>query len=257
MAVAKGLRGEPFTVRVAHLYPTKMNLYADRGNIAVLEQRLRWRGMHLKVIPVDIGDKVSPHEYDLWYLGGGQDRDQRLISQDLVEKGDAIRSAMEHGAAQLFVCGGVQLAGRGYTTLVGERLGGLGIFELDTFASSKRLIGDVVLNVTLDGETRQVVGYENHAGHTRLATGQAPFGNVKKGHGNNGQDGTEGAIRNRAIGTYLHGPLLPKNPWLADKLLVWALQYRYERRFKLEALDDHFEASAHRRAMLAADQPNR
>lgn len=214
------------TVRLCHLYPHEMNIYADRGNIAVFRQRLAWRGHELQVTDVAHGDTIEPGNHNLYYLGGGQDRDQRIVAHDLAEtKADALRSAAEDGAAFLWVCGGIQLAGVGYTDATGERLPGVGILDVDTQAGDRRLIGDIVLRARLDGEMQQVVGYENHVGRTLLGPDATSFGRVEHGHGNDGESGKEGAVQNHVIGTYLHGPLLPKNPWVADTVLRWALNH--------------------------------
>lgn len=232
-------------VRLGHLYPAEMNIYADRGNIAVLARRLAWRGMALDVTPLGIGDPVDPGAHDLFYLGGGQDRDQMIVAHDLVAtKADALRAAVEDGAAMLCVCGGFQLAGHGYTGVDGERMPGIGLLDLDTVAGATRLIGDLVIDAELDGETCRVVGFENHAGRTRLGPGARALGRVVYGHGNNGDDGLEGGVQRRVIGTYLHGPLLPKNPWLADRLLAWALEHRTGGPVPLDPLDDALEGRA-------------
>jgi CobQ-like glutamine amidotransferase family enzyme len=237
----------PLTVRLGHLYPAEMNIYADRGNIAVLSRRLAWRGMALEVTPLGIGDPVRPGAHDLFYLGGGQDRDQMIVARDLVAtKADGLRAAVETGAAMLCVCGGFQLAGHGYTGVDGDRMPGIGLLDLDTVAGPTRLIGDLVIDAELDGETQRVVGFENHAGRTRLGPGARPLGRVVHGHGNNGDDGFEGGVQRRVIGTYLHGPLLPKNPWLADRLLAWALEHRAGAPVPLDPLDDSLEERARR-----------
>ena len=193
-------------VRLCHLYPHEMNIYADRGNIAVFRQRLAWRGHDLEITEVAHGDAITPGAHDLYYLGGGQDRDQRIVAHDLAEtKADALKSAAEDGAAFLWVCGGIQLAGVGYTDASGERLPGVGILDLDTEAGDRRMIGDIVLLARLDGEVRRVVGYENHVGRTMLGPDATWFGRVEHGHGNDGESGHEGAVQNHVIGTYLHG----------------------------------------------------
>lgn len=244
--------------RLAHLYPRELNIYADRGNIAVFRSRMEWRGHRLDVVEVGIGDRL-PHDADLYYLGGGQDRDQIAVAGDLRgAKGDALRGAVADGACLLAVCGGYQLAGHGYTGTDGTRMDGVGVLDADTVAGGPpRLIGDVVIDATLDGETHSVVGFENHAGRTRLGPGSVPLGSVRSGHGNNGEDGFEGAVTGRAVGTYLHGPLLPKNPWLADHLIVWAMEHATGSRPVLAPLDDHLEEAAHAAAIVRARHPNR
>jgi len=176
-----------------------------------------------------------------------------MVADDLAaHKGDALRSAAGDGAAQLYVCGGIQLAGHWYEAVDGGRLPGVGLLDLETTAGPTRLIGDLVIDATLDGDTQRVVGYENHAGRTHLGTDSTPLGRVISGHGNNDTDGYEGAVTNRVIGTYLHGPLLPKNPWLADKVLSWALAHRYDDPPTLAPLDDHLELAAHATAVERA-----
>ena len=201
------------------------------------------RELSLEVVEIGLGEPI-PADCHLYYLGGGQDRDQKLVSEDLVLKADPLRQAAEDGAVVLGVCGGYQLLGHGYTASDGQRVPGIGLLDLETTAGSSRLIGDVVLDVTLNGETNTVVGYENHAGRTRLGGGCTPLGHLRRGHGNNSEDGCEGAVAGRLVGTYLHGPLLPKNPWLADTLLGWALDHAGGS-INLEPLDDDLEQAAH------------
>ncbi|WP_420637883.1 type 1 glutamine amidotransferase [Candidatus Poriferisocius sp.] len=233
----------PPPVRVGHLYPERMNIYADRGNIAVLRRRLEWRELSMTVVEVGPADPI-PDDCHLYYLGGGQDRDQAMVADDLARKADPLRRAAAQGAVVLGVCGGYQLLGHGYTSTDGRRLAGIGLLDADTTAGDSRLIGDVVMEATLDGRTDTVVGYENHAGRTHLGAGCTPLGRVRRGHGNNGSDGGEGAVAGRVLGTYLHGPLLPKNPGLADTLLAWALAYAGSP-VELTPLDDHLERAAH------------
>jgi CobQ-like glutamine amidotransferase family enzyme len=246
-------------VRLCHLYPGLMNIYADRGNIAVFERRLGWRGIGLEITEVSIGDELVG-DFDLYYLGGGQDRDQDLVADDLQTKAAHMRAAADDGAAQLYVCGGIQLAGHGYVASNGDRLPGTGVLDLETTAGDNRLIGDLVIDAHLptemaSGETRQIVGYENHAGRTSLGSGCQPLGRVVNGHGNDGASGFEGACRDRVIGTYLHGPLLPKNPWLADVVLGWALAHRYgDGAVELEPIDDSMEQRAHAAAVARANR---
>jgi hypothetical protein len=237
-------------VRLCHLYPGEMNIYADRGNIAVLRQRLAWRGLSLSVSEIGMGERPDPAEYDMYYLGGGQDRDQAVVAQDLARhKADALHSAARDGAVVVAVCGGYQLAGHGYTALDGSRMPGIGLLDIDTVAGTTRLIGNIAIQAELSGESAVVVGFENHAGRTHRGPGSPPLGRVLRGHGNDGADGTEGAVRDHVVGTYLHGPLLPRNPWLADVLLRWALDHRGGPSVRLDALDDELEAEAHRVAL--------
>jgi CobQ-like glutamine amidotransferase family enzyme len=234
-------------IRVAHLYPEYLNIYADRGNIAVLARRAALRGHELDVEAIGVGTALRPGAYDLLYVGGGQDREQALIAPDLAARGDAIRDAVASGAAALAVCGGYQLLGRGYRGRDGSLLPGAGLFPHETVAGETRMIGDVLLECELvAGERRTLAGFENHAGRTRLDPGAEPLGRVIAGFGNDGESGQEGCRVGRALGTYLHGPLLPRNPWLADLLLSWALAHASGGEpAPLERLDDELEEAAH------------
>lgn len=231
------------TIRVGHLYPDYLNIYADRGNIAVLERRAAWRGHELEVTPIGMDDAIVPGAHDLYYVGGGQDREQMLVAENLAAKAEPLREAVvEGGAALLAVCGGYQLLGRGYRGFHGEDMPGAGLFPFETVAGDRRMIGDVLLEV--DGRT--LAGFENHAGRTRLDPGARPLGRVVAGFGNDGESGFEGCRVERAVGTYLHGPLLPRNPWLADRLLADALAHRTGGEPpELEPLADELEARAH------------
>ena len=231
---------------VGHLYPDYLNIYADRGNIAVLASRAAWRGHDLEVRSVSIGEPVRPGEHDLLYVGGGQDREQALVAEDLVAKRDGVAAAVAGGAALLAVCGGYQLLGRSYRDSRGTHLPGLGLFPLETVAGETRMIGDVLLECELEpGERRTLAGFENHAGRTRLDKGAEPLGRVVAGFGNDGKSGLEGCRVGRAVGTYLHGPLLPRNPWFADWLLAQALARRLGEPPHLAPLADELEAEAH------------
>jgi CobQ-like glutamine amidotransferase family enzyme len=245
------------TLRLCHLYPRELNIYADRGNIAVLSQRLAWRGLQLDVIECEVGDPL-PTDCGIYYLGGGQDRDQVMVAEDLHRtKGDALTGIARDGAVVLAVCGGYQLAGHGYTGVDGTRLPGLGLIDADTLAGPTRLIGDLVITVAIDGQQQTVVGFENHAGRTHLGPGATPLGRVVSGHGNNGTDHCEGARQDRIIGTYLHGPLLPKNPWLADHVLRWGFEHQTGTSPELTPLPDALENAAHAVAIARARQPRR
>ncbi len=234
-------------IRVGHLYPDYLNIYADRGNIAVLERRARLRGHELDVTALSMGDELGSGEHDLLYIGGGQDREQLLVAPDLVAKGPAIEAAVAGGAALLAVCGGYQLLGRGYLGRHGDSMPGIGLFPHETVAGERRMIGDVLLETELvPGERRTIAGFENHAGRTRLDPGAEALGRVVAGFGNDGESGYEGVRVGRAIGTYLHGPLLPRNPWLADWLLSQALAHATGGEPpELEPLPDRLEAAAH------------
>ena len=213
-------------VRVGHLYPEYLNIYADRGNIAVLARRAARRGHELEVTPIGLGDAVEPRAHDLLYVGGGQDREQALVAPDLVAKAEAVCEAVDGGAALLAVCGGYQLLGRGYCGRDGSVMPGAGLFPHETVAGDTRMIGDVLLECELaPGSRQELAGFENHAGRTVLDEGADPLGRVLHGFGNDGRSGFEGCRVGRAVGTYLHGPLLPRNPWLADWLLAQALAH--------------------------------
>jgi lipid II isoglutaminyl synthase (glutamine-hydrolysing) len=234
-------------IRIGHLYPEYLNIYADRGNIAVFARRAALRGHELRVTPISVADEVRPGEHDLLYIGGGQDREQALVAPDLAAKGPAIHEAVVGGAALLAVCGGYQLLGRGYHGHHGDSMPGVGLFPHDTVAGERRMIGDVLLECELEpGERRTIAGFENHAGRTRLDPGAVPLGRVVAGFGNDGDSGYEGCRVGRAVGTYLHGPLLPRNPWLADWLLAQALGHATSGDPpELEPLPDRLESEAH------------
>ena len=234
-------------IRVGHLYPDYLNIYADRGNIAVLERRAAWRGFELEVEAIGLGDTPRAGDHDLLYIGGGQDREQALIAPDLAAKGPALADAVAGGAAVLAVCGGYQLLGRYYRDRYGSELPGAGVLPLHTVAGERRMIGDVLLECELErGPPRMIAGFENHAGRTILDEGAQPLGRVVAGFGNDGSSGYEGCRLGRAIGTYLHGPLLPRNPWLADWLLAQAAAHRTGGDVpELEPLADTLETAAH------------
>jgi lipid II isoglutaminyl synthase (glutamine-hydrolysing) len=237
-------------LRVCALYPDLMNIYADRGNLLVLERRCQWRGIGFRLSSAGLGEALDPDSADLFYIGGGQDRDQRLCALDLAEvKRDALHELARRDGTILAVCGGYQLLGHSYQ-LGGEELPGVGLVDLVTIRSDgPRLIGNVAIEVELDpGETRVLAGFENHGGRTHLGAGAKPLGRVLSGHGNNGADGLEGVRCAGVIGTYLHGPLLPKNTWFADWLIERALGLTEP----LAPLEDSLESAAHADARRAA-----
>jgi lipid II isoglutaminyl synthase (glutamine-hydrolysing) len=240
-------------LRLLALYPDQMNIYADRGNIDFLRQRCEWRGIGFAYAAAGPGDTAAASEHDFLYLGGGQDRDQRAVAADMVQtKRDALASAVDDGAVMLAVCGGYQLLGHSYQ-LEEERLPGLGLVDLETVREpGPRLIGNVAIEADLGGGKRVIAGFENHGGRTYLGEGVTPLGRVIAGFGNNGADGLEGVRRANLIGTYLHGPLLPKNAWLADHLIALALERRYGARPALEPLDDSLERAAEECARAVA-----
>ena len=237
------------TLRVCALYPDLMNIYADRGNLLMLERRCGWRGIGFAVTAASVGDQIDPAAHDLFYLGGGQDRDQLLVADDLVAvKRDALHAAAARGATILGVCGGYQLLGGSY--VFGDtEVEGIGLLDLWTVrGAGARLIGNVAIEVELEpGERHVLAGFENHGGRTHLGADEQPLGRVINGHGNDGRSGLEGARRGNVIGTYLHGPLLPKNAWFADWLIRSSLGLD-----ELEPLDDELESAAHEQARRAA-----
>ena len=224
-----GALSAPPALRICHLYPDLLNLYGDRGNIMVLVQRARWRGLPVTVTEVGLGEAVTPDAGDLFFIGGGEDRQQRIASDDLCRiKRAALEEAMRDGGVMLAVCGGYQLAGRYYRPAEGEDLQGLGLLDLWTEhpgPTTRRLIGNLVIEV--EGMDDPLIGFENHGGRTHLGPGARPLGRVLTGFGNNGEDGWEGAVSRRVYGTYLHGPFLPKNPAFADRLIREALERRH------------------------------
>jgi CobQ-like glutamine amidotransferase family enzyme len=241
----------PETLRVCALYPDLMNIYADRGNLLLLRRRCEWRGIGFELRASGLGEPLgrAGAGFDLLYMGGGQDRDQRLCALDLAEvKREGLHEAAARGVAMLAVCGGYQLLGEGYE--VGdETLPGAGLVDLRTVRSDEpRLIGNVAIEVDLGDGPRVLAGFENHGGRTYLGSGAQPLGRVLRGHGNNGADGLEGVRQGNVVGTYLHGPLLPKNVWLADWLIARALG----RDEPLAPLDDALESAAHAEARRAA-----
>jgi CobQ-like glutamine amidotransferase family enzyme len=269
------------TLRVCALYPDLMNIYADRGNLLVLERRCAWRGIAFQLRASGLGEELDGESDDLYYLGGGQDRDQRLCAEDLLTlKGSGLRAAGARGAVVLGVCGGYQLLGHSYEVDAGDALDGVGLIDVRTVREpGPRLIGNVAIEVALgdpraDGErleghavddlqhaqgrqpshagphtTAVLAGFENHGGRTYLAPQERPLGRVINGHGNDGRSGFEGTRRGNVLGTYLHGPLLPKNSWFADWLIAAALGLSLA---ELAPLDDALELQAHRSALRVA-----
>ena len=234
-------------LRVCVLYPDLMNIYADRGNLAILRARCEWRGLGFHLTASGLTDRLDPQAFDLLYIGGGQDRDQAAVAEDMAAtKREAIHEAAHRGATVLAVCGGYQLLGSSYR--LGDReLPGVGLVDLKTIrVDGPRLIGNCAIEVDLGTGPRVLAGFENHGGRTYLGDRSQALGRVLRGHGNNGHDGTEGVLWRNVIGTYLHGPLLPKNVWLADRLLELTTG------LELDPLDDELEDAAHASARRAA-----
>ena len=234
------------TLTIGWLYPELMNIYGDRGNVTVLQKRCQWRDIKTEVLMLDVGfAKEELEKCDIMLMGGAQDKQQEAVAKDLFAKAKELKAAIEKGIPGIYVCGAYQMLGNFYKEANGNLIKGLEIFDLYTESpgqTSKRLIGNMVaysekLNYTL-------IGFENHGGRTYLGKNIQPFGRVTKGFGNNGSDKTEGAIYKNSIGTYLHGPLLPKNPLLADHLIKTALEIKYKTRVPLEKLEDGLETQA-------------
>jgi CobQ-like glutamine amidotransferase family enzyme len=230
-------------VKIVHLYPDLLSTYGDRGNVICLQQRARWRGIDATVEAVTRGESFSP-DADLIFIGGGQDRCQQLAAPDLLDKAPAIADAAAGGAVVFAVCGGYQLLGASYKTVDGD-VPGLGLLDAWTQAGSDRFIGNVAARAHVGDGNGMLVGFENHAGRTYLGPRAQPLGRVTNGRGNNGADGTEGAVQGTIIGTYLHGPVLARNAWLTDALLAMALARRGAQVSPLQPLDDVFETGAH------------
>jgi lipid II isoglutaminyl synthase (glutamine-hydrolysing) len=238
-------------IRVGWLYGHEMNIYGDRGNVMALARRAEWRGIDARITTIGIGDPVDPQAFDVYFWGGGQDREQIAVSRDLLgTKGAALAAAIRDGVPVLAVCGGYQLLGHYYRPFHGEDLPGIGVMDVVSEAGHLRHIGNIVVDTE---EFGTLVGFENHSGRTLLGAEVTPLGRVRTGGGNNGEDGTEGARFMNAIGCYMHGALLPKNPVLADWLIIRALQHRYGSDATiLASLDDSLERQAHERVVERA-----
>lgn len=245
-----------YRLRLAHLYPDQMNIYGDRGNIVALQQRCAWRGIGVELVPVGVGAAIDWAAVDLAFFGGGQDSGQALIAGDFVQQqGPAMRAAIDAGLVVLAICGGYQLLGHYFLTHTGERLPGVGAIDVHTVGGQVRLIGNIVIAADLpevgmapagpiSSQQVRLVGFENHSGRTYLGAGVRRLGRVLVGHGNNGEDGSEGAVYRNTFGCYMHGSLLPKNPQFADYLIGLALARRYGPAAALQPLDDRLELAA-------------
>ncbi len=232
-------------LRIGHLYAHFLNIYGDRGNIVTLSKRAEWRQITAIVKPIGLGENIDVDYFDLYFIGGGQDKQQMVIAQDLAKRKEAIHKAVEQKSVILAICGGYQLLGHYYKPHQGDELRGISVLDAHTVAGNRRMIGNVLVKRD-DGST--LVGFENHSGKTFLGKDLAGLGKVAVGNGNNGEDGLEGAAQGTVYGTYLHGSLLPKNPQFADTLITQALARRYGN-VTLAPLDDALENSAHKRAL--------
>lgn len=245
-------------IRIGYLYGSLMNLYGDRGNIVALLARSNWRDIEATVKEVSVGDQLNAGDFDLYFFGGGQDQAQDIVSDDLMAgKGAVLKKEIDLGVPLLAICGGYQLLGEYYQPAQGGRIPGVGIFPSYTTNGSKRLVGNlsIYLNPSLASEAgkKTLIGFENHSGQTFLKPGGTPLGEVTVGHGNNGRDRTEGCVYRSAIGCYMHGSLLPKNPHLADWLLTRALQASDQDSY-LGKLRDDIEWTAHHEAIKRAQE---
>ena len=246
------------TVRICHLYPRLLSVAGDRGNLFAIMQRCAWRGIRFSVTDADVGDVPDFTESDLILVHGGQDREMTAAARDLAEKAGPLREAIEGNAVVLAVCAGYQLLGRYYAPAEGPRIEGIDVLDVVTEAGPTRFIGHVAVDCDFgSGNRGQLTGFEIHSGRTRLGSGAEPLGQVIAGAGNNGEDGTEGARYREVYATYLHGPVLPKNPWLADHLISRALAHRYTDCGPLAPLTDQAEAQAHAAALRLARRPAR
>jgi CobQ-like glutamine amidotransferase family enzyme len=246
----------PVTIRICHLYPRLLSVAGDRGNLLTLTQRCAWRGIGCRVTEADVGESAELAEADLILLHGGQDREMIAAARDLAAKAGALGDAIQSDAVVLAVCAGYQLLGRHYAPPGGPLIEGLGVLDVVTEGSPTRFIGHVAAECDLGpAGVHQLAGFENHSGRTYLGGGIEPLGQVLAGAGNNGEDGTEGARYREVYATYLHGPVLPKNPWLADHLLSRALAHRYRDAGPLAPLADQAEAGAQAAALRLALRP--
>ncbi len=233
---------EELKISIAHLYPQLLNLYGDMGNIITLKKRCEWRGINVEIENISVGDSIKEH--DLYFIGGGQDKQQQEVAGELYKQKKFLAEERDNGAVFLGICGGYQLFGHYYKPFEGEELKGISLMDAYTVAGKKRFIG----NVTVETDfltPKTLVGFENHSGLTYLEGDTKPLGKNIVGNGNNGQDGFEGGRYKNVFGTYLHGSLLPKNPHFADYLIELALEKHYGKKVGLLKLDDDFEIKTH------------
>lgn len=235
-------------IKIGYLYPDLLEVYSDRGNVTILQKRAEWRGLDVQVDRMTVGDDPDLSDYDLLFSGGGEDREQLLVAEDLLKKRDSLFKAVDSGTVILTICGSYQLLGHYFETIGGKRIEGVGLLDLYTVGGEKRLVGNSAGTVTFLGSEQTVVGYENHSGRTYLGPDVTPLASVLSGYGNNGEDGGEGVMQGTVFGTYLHGPLLSKNPALADYLLQLALRRKVDNPV-LSPLNDEWETRAHLRVL--------
>jgi CobQ-like glutamine amidotransferase family enzyme len=226
--------------KIAHLYPDLLDLYSDRGNVMILEKRAAWRGFDVTVEGITLGHEPRLKDYDVLVMGGGMDREQGIVAEDLLRRRDNLAEAIEAGTVVLAICGGYQLLGNYFETSTGQRIPGLGLLDIETVGAKMRMVGNVVAEMDIEGKKTTIIGYENHSGKTFLGAGVQPMMKIVKGYGNTGDTGYEGVRQGSVFGTYLHGPLLAKNPVLADYLLKLALR-RHRSDVELPVLNDELE----------------
>lgn len=234
-----------YKLKICHLYPDILNLYGDRGNIICMTKRMEWRGIETEVTGISVGDPLDYDAYDIFFIGGGQDFEQGVLLEDLAGgKAKEITRAIDDEKVFLAICGGYQMLGQYYKTWDGQQCDFIGALDLYTVGEKERMIGNYMYQCDASDQSLIVVGFENHSGKTYLGDKVRPMGKVLAGYGNNGKDKTEGARYKNVFATYSHGPLLPKNPRLADYILKTALIRKYPE-IDLEELDDTFENNAH------------
>ena len=242
---------------IGHLYPDLMNMYGDRGNIIALAKRCQWRNIDVEIKEIHLKENLDPSIYDLIFMGGGQDKEQHLVAEDFQKvKGKSLKKAAEADVVILGICGGYQLFGHYFKTIGGDKLPGIGILDVHTIGSQKRMIGNAIIRISenlkmKDEKMNTLVGFENHSGQTILGEKCQPLGSVEIGYGNNGKDKQEGAVQKNVFGTYLHGSFLPKNPYFADHLITLALAKK-SGPIDLRPLNDEFEIRAHEAAIKRA-----
>jgi CobQ-like glutamine amidotransferase family enzyme len=239
-------------IRIAHLYSSLLNVAGDGGNVSAVERRASWRGIRVEIVPIELGETPDLAAFDIVFIQGGQDVEMAIAASDLQQKAPSLRAAADQGVVIFAVCAGLQLLGHRYIPSVGATMEGIGILDLETRGGPQRFMQHAACEVTFGDRSETVVGFENHSGLTELGPEVQPFGRVVAGAGNNGVDGTEGAVRDHVYATYLHGPILPKNPWLTDELIRTALERKVSAHVDLAPLDDGLELHAHEVALAKA-----
>jgi CobQ-like glutamine amidotransferase family enzyme len=239
-------------LRVAHLYPSLLNVAGDGGNLIAITRRAEWRGIPVQAVAVEKAETPDFRKFDVVLFHGGQDVEMAVAAEDFAKKAPSLREAVDDGVLVFAVCAGLQLLGHRYVSNAGEEMLGAGILDLETRGGPQRFMQHAACEVTIDGVTETVVGFENHSGLTELGPGCEAFGRVVAGAGNNGRDGLEGARSGNVFATYLHGPVLPKNPWLTDRLIEIAVSRAEGAQFTLAPLDDQLELHAHEVALAKA-----